>query len=611
MQYQADLRDIRFVLFDLLNLQQLLGAPPYEDLDRETVEQMLVEAEKFAREQLAPLNPIGDRVGCTFHDGQVTLPPGFREAYQAYCELGFLAAVAPPAEGGMGLPQAVSLALDELFVSANCAFSNYPSLSRACANMLRQWGTAAQQARYLPGLVSGRWQGTMCLTEAGAGSFVGACRCLARPRPDGQWTLTGQKVFITSANLDVVDNVVHFVLARTPDAPVGIKGISLFLVPHRLLDEAGEPAADNDVQIVGIEEKLGIHGSVTTTLSFGDEERCVGELVGTLHEGIRAMFQIMNEERVQVGLQGQAVGSAAYQGALQYARERVQGVPLSSKSRDPQDQVPILEHPDVRRMLLTMKVRVEGCRALLLKAGLHHDLARQTSDDAVRAYHEGWADLLTPVCKAYCSDLGFEVTVLAMQVFGGSGYVRETGVEQALRDSRIATIYEGTNGIQAQDLLFRKATLGRGRLMATLDQELQTFLGTVQGSAPLAAEAELLDEARQDAGRALAHLLELLGQGQVDVVGLHATAFLRLVGNLLLAWLLLQEAQVAAGLLDGLGLPADPAAREQRLRDDPAANHLAAKLPLARFAVRTLLPENAGIVRGILVGDRSALDVVL
>ncbi|MBM4319067.1 MAG: acyl-CoA dehydrogenase, partial [Deltaproteobacteria bacterium] len=290
MSYQGDLRDIRFVLFDLLQLGDLLGKPPFAELDRETIEQMLVGAEKFARERLAPLNAVGDRQGCSFHEGRVTVPPGFKEAHRAFCDLGFLSANAPAAEGGMGLPQAVGLALDELFVSANCAYSNYPALTRAGTNMLRQWGSPEQKERYLPGLLSGRWQGTMCLTEAGAGSFVGATRCVARPVPDGGegcWLLAGEKIFISAVNLDMAENVIHFVLARTPGAPPGIRGLSLFLVPHLELDGQGEPAGGNDVKIAGTEEKMGIHGTVTTTLLFGEDGHCAAELVGPQHEGIK------------------------------------------------------------------------------------------------------------------------------------------------------------------------------------------------------------------------------------------------------------------------------------------------------------------------------------
>lgn len=611
MSYQGDLRDIRFVLFDLLRLDELLGRPPFQELDRDTIEQMLGEGEKFAREQLAPLNSVGDQQGCRYADGKVTVPPGFKDAYRAFCELGFLSAVAPPEEGGMGLPQVVSLALDELFIGANCAFCNYPALTRACANMLREWGSPEQKTRYLEGLVSGRWQGTMCLTEAGAGSFVGATRCIARPDGDGGWLLEGEKIFITSANLDMTENIIHFVLARTPDAPLGIRGLSLFLVPHLRLDEAGRAADDNDVKITGIEEKMGIHGSVTTTLYFGEEGRCRAELIGGLNEGIRVMFQIMNEERVQVGIQGQAVGAAAYNEAVAYARERVQGIPLTSKSRDPKDQVAIIAHPDVRRMLLEMKGYVDGCRAMLLKGGMHIDRARLATDPAEKAYHQGWVELLTPICKAYCSDVGFEVTVLAMQVFGGMGYIRETGVEQLMRDSRIASVYEGTNGIQAMDLLFRKVPQAKGALVQTWSKELEAFTVEQAGHPLLADEIALLEEARQRAGEVIAVLGGRMSRGELDEAALHATPFLRMAGNLMVAWLLLQEAVLAEKQLQTLGLPGDPEARRERSSHDGQAAHLASKLPTARFFVHHVLAVNEGLARSILSSDRSALDVLI
>ncbi len=609
MTYQADLRDIRFVLFDLLHLEELLGGEPFEDLDRDTIDQMLTEAEKFARNTLAPLNQVGDREGCRFEDGRVTVPPGFEEAYDSFCELGFLAGTAPPEEGGMGLPQAVSLAMDELFVSANCAFSNYPSLTRACANMLREWGTDDQKARYMEGLLTGRWQGTMCLTEPQAGSFVGAVRTMARPTDDGRWLISGQKTFITSANLDMVDNVIHFVLARTPDAPAGIKGISLFIVPHMKMDDEGNPTGDNDVQIVGIEEKMGIHGSVTTTLAFGDRGECVGELVGELNRGIQAMFHIMNEERIQVGLQGQAVGAAAYHEALQYARERIQGIPLGKRSRDPKDQVPIIEHPDVRRMLLRMKAYVEGCRAMLLKAGMHSDrvAAARSREDA--ALHQGWVELLTPICKAYCSEAGFEVTSLSMQVFGGASYIQETGVEQLMRDSRIAQVYEGTNGIQAMDLVFRKMTTDGGRLLHTWMSDLGRFVDEHQDHPELGAEIATLGEAKDQYLEVAGAVGGLLSRGELDRVGLHATELLRMSGNLMLGWMLLQEAVIAAGRLEGL--PRDRDERIAMLQDNPALAHLDGKVHTARYFVNQMLSENHGLAKAITCADTSPMDVVL
>jgi len=610
MDYQADLRDIRFVLFDLLHIDDLFGAEPFEELDRETVVQVLEEAEKFSREQLAPLNPVGDQVGCHFADGKVTVPAAFKPVYESFCELGFLAAGAPPEEGGLGLPEAVILAMDELFVSANCAFTNYPALTRACANMLRHWGTPEQKERYMEGLLAGRWQGTMCLTEPAAGSFVGAVRCMAHPTDDGDWRVEGTKSFITSANLDMTDNVVHFVLARTPDAPMGIKGISLFVVDHMLMDADGTIQGDNDVRIVGIEEKMGIHGSVTTTLSFGDDGRCRGQLIGKVNQGLRAMFQIMNEERVQVGLQGQAVGAASYYAALQYARERVQGIPLTVRSRDPQDQVAIIEHPDVRRMLLSMKATVEGCRAMLLKAGAHLARARAATDEGDRAYHNAWVDLLTPICKAHGSDQGFEVTVLSMQVLGGAGYVRESGVEQLMRDSRIASVYEGTNGIQAMDLLFRKATMGGGALMKAWDRELSAFVAEHDEHPALASAIVRLDSARETFGRMVSGLGRHLGRGELDFAALGATAFLRAAGNLMVAWLLLQEAVIAQGRLEELGLPVEPAARRKELVANPAAAHLASKLDTARFFVHHRLPENEGLAASVLSNDASPLQVV-
>src|SRR5487761_1873130 len=417
----------------------------------------------------------GDTAGCTLDsDGKVTTPPGFKEAYRQYADAGWGAVPFLPEFGGGGFPWLVTVVMQEMVASANLAFSLCPLLTQGAIDMLTQHASPGQQATFLEKMVSGEWTGTMNLTEPQAGSDLGAVRTRAVPVGDGSWRITGQKIFITFGEHDLAGNIIHLVLARVPGAPPGTKGISCFIVPKYLVNEDGSLGARNDLRCVSIEHKLGIHASPTCVMSYGDAGGATGYLIGEANQGMRYMFTMMNNARLSVGVQGLAVAERAYQDALRYAQERRQGRAVGAPAGEPS---PIVEHPDVRRMLLTMKAYIEAMRALLYTNAVSIDLARHHHDPAEREARQELADLLTPISNAWCTVLGFELTSIGLQVHGGMGYVEETGVAQYLRDSRIAPIYEGTNGIQAIDLVIRKVPMRDGGVVRDLLAQMEALDG--------------------------------------------------------------------------------------------------------------------------------------
>lgn len=442
MPYQAPISDLRFILHHVVKIEETLGLDAFQSLDSNLCDAVLEEAGKFANHELAPLNKIGDEQGCSYRDGAVTTPQGFKEAYQKFIENGWNGVPFPEKFGGQNLPWQISTAISECWSGANMAFALCPLLTQGAVELLLHHGTQAQQERYLPKLVSGEWTGTMCLTEPQAGSDVGALRTTATPSGD-HYLLHGQKIFITFGEHDLTDNIVHMVLARLPDAAPGHRGISLFLVPKIL-----EDGTRNDLKALSIEHKMGIHGSPTAILSFGDNgEGAIGYLVGPPHQGLGCMFTMMNNARLAVGVEGIAIAENSYQQAKSYAAERQQ----MGKTID--------HHPDVKRMLLHMQAQTEAMRTLALTEAKALDMANHHPDEAQRAFYEQQAQFLTPIVKAHSTDIGHDIASMAIQTFGGTGYIKETGIEQNLRDAKIAQIYEGTNGIQAIDLLMRKLTL--------------------------------------------------------------------------------------------------------------------------------------------------------
>lgn len=533
--YTAPVRDMTLAL-KLGGLDTVASLPGYEEASPDLVGAVLEEAARFGKDALAPLNEVADREGCVLENGAVRTYTGLKDFYAQYIEAGWNAIPFEPEFGGQGLPWMVAAAVQEVWQSANMAFALCPMLSLGAIELLTQHGSDAQKATFLPKMVSGEWPGTMNLTEPQAGSDLAQVRAKAVPQGDGTYRITGTKIFITFGDHDLSDNIVHMVLARTPDAPPGVKGISLFLVPKVLVNDDGSLGARNDVVPASIEHKLGIHGSPTAVMAFGDNDGAIGTLIGEENKGLAYMFTMMNNARLQVGLQGYAVAERAYQHAAAYAKDRVQSKPVTGATSGP---ATIIHHPDVRRMLMSMKSMTQAARLLTYSAFGSLDLQLKASDPDVVARASARVALLTPVVKLWGTEVGVEVANLAVQVFGGVGYVEETGAAQFYRDARIAPIYEGTNGIQAADLVGRKILKDGGAEMAILIQEMRDSLPTLD-----ATVADALGTAIDAMEQATAYVVQA---GPADAFGA-ATPFARLVGMTVGGWLLGRAAQQAEGL---------------------------------------------------------------
>lgn len=606
-RYKIDMRDIQFTLFEHLRLEELFKSEVFGDFDRETVESILKEAEKISVQKLAPANIQGDQIGAKYENGRVTLPEAFREAYRAFCESGFTGASASLEWDGMGLPKCASIAMDEMFVSANASFHTKPSLSRAAADVILQWGTERQKNLYVRKLYAGEWQGTMCLTESEAGSDVGNSLSTARKVGD-KYKLKGTKVFITSGDHNLTENHIHLVLARTENAPIGTRGLSLFIAPKIRITEEGTLLGSNDVRCVGIEKKMGIHGSPTTTMIFGEQDECEAELLGNECEGMKVMFQMMNEERIMVGGQGISLAAAAYFMAEQYAKERIQGSDIQKGKKADQEKVAIIEHPDVKRLLMHTKAFVDAGRALLLYTGHQIDLAHVSQDPAQKQKHQNRIALLTPVCKAWCTDVGFEACVMAMQVFGGYGYICEYNVEQYVRDCRIGSVYEGTNGIQALDLLFRKVTTQNGLFVKEYLEEVQDFLKQNANFPHSATAFKLFTESLKQFQKVTFALVEVMQKGELRKSALSASSYLRFFGNVVGAHLLLTQTVLAWKHLEHL--PQEEEARIKYLQENEDKRFYYNKTRITDFFIHHILSENEWRARQILSEDTSALEMV-
>ena len=490
------LQDMRFVLHELIGIKAHAQVPQFADLSADLVDQVLTEAGKFAAEVLAPLNRVGDLHGAKLDAGRVSTPPGFKDAYRQFVDAGWNGLSGETDFGGQGLPQLVAMPVAELWNAANMAFSLCPLLTSGVLEAMKRQASPEQRARFLPHLTPGTWTGTMNLTEPQAGSDLSAVRTRAVAQNDGSYKLYGQKIFITYGEHDFTENIVHLVLARTPDAPEGTRGISLFIVPKILVDANGALGARNDVRCVSIEHKMGIHASPTCTLAYGDEQGATGYLVGKENEGLRYMFIMMNHARLAVGFEGVAIAERAYQHAQAYAKQRVQGRAIGVKTGD---RVTIVHHPDVQRMLMLMKSQIEAMRALAYTAVGALDLGSHHPDPAQQARNQALVDLLTPIVKGWCTEQAVEIASLGLQVHGGMGFIEETGAAQFYRDARITTIYEGTTGIQALDLVGRKIASERGATMqAVLKEasELEAQLGAASGPELAAIRARLPDALR-------------------------------------------------------------------------------------------------------------------
>lgn len=608
--YKYDSRDVQFVLFEHLQAERLFDLPAYNDFDRADIDLLMSEAVKFAENVLAPTNEPGDREGVQFDNGVVRVPAAYRAAYKAQCEAGWMAMNSSPEFGGQGLPFAIGAAVGESFVGANCSLSMLPGLTRAAADMLVTHGTDEMRNLYVRKMLSGQWQGTMCLTEPHAGTAVGMINTTATQR-DGKYFVRGQKIFISGGDHDLVDNVIHIVLARCEGASPGTKGLSVFVVPKYLVNADGTQGEFNDVHCVGVEKKLGIHGSPTCAMSFGDQDKCQAFLIGKEEQGLELMFHMMNWARVGVGVQGVALGSAAYQFALEYAKNRIQGSEIKNFKDPTAPLVPIIKHPDVRRMLLSMKALVEAGRALILHTAMCLDLVRASQDEAEREKLAGRVELLTPLCKAWCSDNGFKVADTALQTMGGHGYLKDYPVEQLVRDARIAGIYEGANGIQAIDLLGRKVGRKQGALFIQLMSDIGQTIERLASHPTLGVGAGRLAERKQKLEQVTMSFGMSQMSGDMDFPLLSATGYLRMMANVVGGWLLLEQGEIAHAALEKLCAEqkaATDAARGKLIEDNDEARFYDGKVKTAVFYLANVLTENDGLAAAIDTGDRSALD---
>ncbi len=611
-EFCTDIRDINFVLFEQCGLEQLFGYEKYQGLDRATLEAVLEEAYKFGKNQLAPMNSDGDSEGCTWDNktGEVKVPKAFRDSYKLFAENGWASLAHSPEFGGQGMPYALTLAANDIFFGSCLSFCLHTLLTSGAAHLIEAFGTDEQKAHYVERMYTGTWAGTMCLTEAGAGSDVGACRTKATPEGD-HYLIEGEKIFITFGDHDMNENIIHAVLARIEGAPKGTKGISLFIVPKIRTNPDGSLGEPNDVKCSGIEHKMGIHGSPTCSLVFGDEGKCEGYLLGRENKGMSEMFQMMNEARIQVGLQGSALANAAYQYALQFAKERIQSGDISRKIKG---SVPIINHPDVKRMLLWQKAISEGTRSLLLKSAFFYDCSEAADDEAERAKYQGLVELFTPVCKAYASDMGFKSTEHSLQTLGGYGYIKEYPVEQYLRDNKIASIYEGTNGIQALDLVGRKMTRNPGAFQAVIGMMAEMSAKNAD-IAVLKTELGHLDSARDALLGAAMYFMEV-GQKDPMIPLTNATPFLELMGEVTVGWLLLEQACIVYPKLvevckeAGVDL-ADPEALAKLCEDNVDAKFYDGKVKVAKFWANRVLAVAAAEAEVIKSGDQTVLEATL
>jgi alkylation response protein AidB-like acyl-CoA dehydrogenase len=595
-QVIADRRDVDFVLYEQLKLGELSEHEKFAEFNKKTIDLVLAEARNLAVKELLPTQVDGDREGARFESGKVTVPESFHKVWELFKEGEWLALSDSPGWGGQGMPVTLSLAANEYFLGANFAFMIYPGLTHGAGRLVETFGTDKQKKLFLKKMFTGQWTGTMLLTEPEAGSDLGPLATSAVKNDDGTYSITGNKIFISAGEHDLAENIIHPVLARIEGAPKGTKGISLFLVPKIWVNDDGSLGEPNDVVCTGIEEKLGIHAAATCAISLGSKGNCRGMLLGAENKGMRAMFQMMNEARLLVGLQGLSCASSAYLYAVNYARQRVQGRHLLKSFDREAPSVPIIQHPDIRRMLLTMKAYVEGMRSLLYYIGNCEDKLQISDEETQKARYQGLIDLLIPIAKGYVTDKAFEICSMGVQVYGGYGYIREYPMEQLLRDCRITQIYEGTNGIQAMDLLGRKLGMNQGKPVMDLLGEIQQTIAAAKSIESLQDVAGKVEAAVNKLGQVALHIGQTAMSEKVMHAFAHAYSFMEVCGDVVMGWLLLWRACVAAQKLATGGSKKDAAFYEGQIKG-------------AEFFANSILPVSRGKMNVILTTNGAALEI--
>ncbi len=609
-QVIADRRDVDFVLHEQLHVEELSKHEKFAEFNKKTVDMIVTEARNLAIKEILPTQKTGDQEGCKFENGKVTVPESFHRPYKLFKEGEWVAMTDEPEWGGQGMPTVISLAACDYFNGANYAFMMYPGLTYGAAKLLKAFGTEKQKNLCLKKMFTGEWGGTMLLTEPEAGSDVGALTTVAVKNEDGTYSITGNKIFISSGEHDLMENIIHPVLARVEGAPPGTRGISLFLVPKVWINDDGSLGEFNDVVCTGIEEKMGIHGNSTCSLSLGGKGKCRGTLLGEENKGMRAMFLMMNEARLLVGMQGFSCASSSYINALNYARERIQGKNLLLQMSDPNaPSVSIIEHPDVRRQLLTMKAYVEGMRSLLYYVGMCEDKVVVTDDPEEKAMHQSLIEVLTPIAKGYVTDKSFEVCSHGIQVYGGYGYIREYPQEQLLRDCRITMIYEGTNGIQAMDLLGRKLGMDGGKPVMELVGQVQKIIASAKEIAILEDFAVKLEAAVEKLSETGMHIAKTASSFKSLNAFAFAHPFMEAAGDVVVAWMLLWRAVIAAPKLEKLVGSDDRWERKEKAEKNKNAAFYEGQIRSAEFFATAILPITMGKMEAILATNGAVVEI--
>lgn len=594
-QLIADRRDVDFVLHEQLQLDQLREYEKFEEFDKKTINLILSEARNLAIKEMLPTLKISDEEGCKLEKGEVKVPECYHKVYDLFREGEWIAMYDDPKWGGQGMPMALSLAVNSYFYGANFPFMMSIILVHGAAKLIENFGSETQKKLFLKKMYSGQWGGSMLLTESEAGSDVGALTTRAVKNSDGTYSISGNKIFISSGDSDLTENIIHPVLARIEGAPEGTAGISLFIVPKIWVNEDGTLGEPNDIVCTGLEEKMGLHGSPTCSMALGSKGICRGFLLGQENKGMRAMFVMMNEARLDVGLQGLGCASTSFMNALNYARERVQGKHLQATAKDA-PSVPIIQHPDVRRMLMTMKSYTEGIRSLLYYIGMCEDRIHVSDDASEKTMYQNRIDLLIPIAKGYVTDRAFEICSLGVQIYGGYGYTKEYIQEQLLRDSKITQIYEGTNGIQAMDLIGRKLNLNKGEAFKGFIREIKQIIETARPMKNLEKISEEAEATIEKLEQTVKHMGAMVTSDKIMTAFSHAYSFLEVTGDIVMAWMLLWRATIAAKKLENGATNKD-------------TDFYKGQISSARFFISSILPVTRGKMEVILSSDDAVVQI--